>query len=177
MVLIWVCQHILDVCLVLRYPPLSRSLLHCFPHIQQSTVIDPSLQLMARFVPNQFLSLPPLLLFAFPSLQFSHHPHMSPTYPLPPMLLPHTLRSPGSLPARWFQNSRLREINTISTSHNGLLHLSYMIFVVKACKHPSPPPVCFLSSPAQTIRRKQRVMKGGGGRKRARQRERGLCGV
>lgn len=52
-----------------------------------------------------------------------------------------------------------------------------MIFAVKTSEHPSPPPVHSPSSVAKTIRRgeKKRGMKGGG-RGRARQRERGLCG-
>lgn len=47
-----------NVCLVLCCPPVSRSRASCLvsPEIQHSTIIDPSLQLTARFVPNQFLS-------------------------------------------------------------------------------------------------------------------------
>lgn len=89
----------------------EHSLPHCFPpnsafHHHWSF---PSIS--SRFCP-QSISISASSVFsapsAFPSLHFSHHPHESPTYLLPPILLPYTLRSPGSLPPRWFVNSSLR---------------------------------------------------------------------
>lgn len=101
-----------------RCPPKSRSsLLPCFTQIQHSSLIDPSLQLTARFLPNQFLSRPfsvplsayPFLCILFFFFHFSHYHSWPPTpSPIPPIVLPHTLRSSGSLPPRWFVNSSLQ---------------------------------------------------------------------
>lgn len=89
-VFIWVCHRhswmsacSCDVCQYQR----GRASYLVSPQIQHSTVIDPSLQLTARFVPNQFLSPSsvPLSVYlspsAFPFLHFSH-------YPLPPSHAP-----------------------------------------------------------------------------------------
>lgn len=120
MVFIWVCQRSCECVLGLMLSTniKKQSLPTHFPQIQHSTIIDPSLQLTASFVPNQFLSPSPvprsvslsfsLSLSAFPFLRFSHYPRVSLAAPLPHTLLPHTLRSQGSLPPRWFVNSSLR---------------------------------------------------------------------
>lgn len=64
-----------------------------FPQIQHYTIIDPSLQLTARFVPNQFpsSSSDPLAVFlppsAFPFFHFLHYPIVSLLPPLIPSYL------------------------------------------------------------------------------------------
>lgn len=113
-VFIWVCRHTRECALglVLSTNIKKQSLPPRFPQIQHSTIIDPSLQLRATFVPNQFLSpasVPLSLSLCIPlSSFFTLPPCVPPLTSLPPMLLPHTLRSRGSLPPRWFVNSSLR---------------------------------------------------------------------
>lgn len=91
---------------------------------------------------------------------------LSPCVPVAPphTLLPHTPRSQGVAPSKVIHKQQLAEKSILyQQATKGLLHLSYMILVVKASKHPSPPLVRSLSSVAKTIRRKKRGMKRGGG--------------
>lgn len=82
----------MHVCLVCQNEE-AELLASFFPQIQHYTIIDPSLQLTARFVPNQFLSSSsdPLAVFlppsAFPFYHFSHYPIVSLLPPLIPSYL------------------------------------------------------------------------------------------
>lgn len=106
-------------------------------------------------------------------------PPPPPPNPLHPPRTSHPEVS-GVTPSKVIRKQQLAEKSILyQQATTGFLHLSYMIFVVKASEHPSPPLVSSLSSVAKTIRRKGRVDEGRRRRwwwREKRQKERGKGG-